>query len=335
MRRMLFVATALIVFLCSCDREEKPQTPSAHRGVYHWKTTYNPTDWEKQWMKDHQVDKLYIKLFDVDAGRNANEPDWKMVPVATTVFKQKLPQDMEVIPVIYITVDAIRALDAESCSWGDKERYAKLIVKRIDDMMVEHYGGAIREVQLDCDWTRQTERVYFMLVRQVKYLLHKRGITLSGTLRLHQLREVQFPSTDDMGNTNPIPFDRCLLMCYNTGRLQDRHTDNSILDFDDVKPYLRQYHLDSLPRTDVAYPTYGWGVVFNKDGSFKTLLNSQDLSGQSSKHVREEWGEPREIKKTQRALPILDSVHTTILYHLDSLNLSRYSYEDIEEFYSR
>jgi hypothetical protein len=96
-----------------------------------------------------------------------------------------------------------------------------------------------------------------------------------------------------------------------------------------------QYHLESLPRTDVAYPTYGWGVAFNEDGSFRTLINSQWIPDKSNKQIRVEWGEPREIRKTQRALPILDSTHTTILYHLDSLNLSKYSYEDIEEFYSR
>lgn len=331
-RIMLFAFTALLFLGCNTHTgQEQP----AHRGIYHWKTTYNPTEWEKQWMRDHKVDKLYVKLFDVEAGSKVHEEDWKMVPVATTVFKQKLPTEMEVVPVVYITMDAIRALDAGSWGWGDEVQYAKLIVDRIDDMMAEHYEGTIREVQLDCDWTEQTERTYFWLARKVKELLHKRGIALSGTLRLHQLREVQVPTTDHWSGTDSIPFDRSLLMCYNTGRLQDRHTDNSILDFGDVRPYLRQYSLDSLPRTDVAYPVYGWGVAFNEDGTFKTLLNSKWMPDKSDRNVRVEWGEPREIRKTQRALPTLDSDHTTILYHLDSLNLSRYSYEDIEEFYSR
>ena len=86
---------AATLLLTACGDKTKPQTPSAHRGVYHWKTTYDPTDWEKQWMKDHKVDRLYIKLFDVEVGEKAGEPDWKMVPVATTVFKQKLPKEMD------------------------------------------------------------------------------------------------------------------------------------------------------------------------------------------------------------------------------------------------
>lgn len=242
---------------------------------------------------------------------------------------------MEVVPVVYITVDAIRALDAYYYNWSDKERYARLIVKRIDDMMAEHYDGTIHEVQLDCDWTQQTEHVYFMLVNSVKELLHDRDITLSGTLRLHQLREVEFPTKNEYGYSDSIPFDRSLLMCYNTGRLQDRKTRNSILDFDDVEPYLKQYYRKVLPRTDVAYPTYGWGVQFSESGYFERLVNSHSMPMSTEKILREEWGEPREIRKTQNALPTLDSTHTTILYHLDSLNLSKYSYEDIEAFYSR
>ena len=335
MYKAILITAISLVFLCSCSGEYKPQTPSAHRGVYHWKTTYDPTDWEKKWMKDHGVGKLYIKLFDVEVGEKAGEPDWKMVPVATTVFKQKLPSDMEVVPVVYITVDAIRALDAYYYNWSDKERYARLIVKRIDDMMAEHYDGTIREVQLDCDWTKQTEHVYFMLAKEVKSLLHDRDIILSGTLRFHQLREVQCPTKNDLGYSDSIPFDRSLLMCYNTGCLQERKTKNSILDFDDVEPYLKQYRSGSLPRTDVAYPTYGWGVQFSESGYFERLVNSHSMPMSTEKNLREEWGEPREIRKTQNALPTLDSTHTTILYHLDSLNLSKYSYEDIEAFYSR
>ena len=327
------MAVALLV--TACGDKPKPQTPSAHRGVYHWKTTYDPTDWEKKWMKDHGVGKLYIKLFDVESGDNAGEPDWRMVPVATTAFKQKLPGDMEVVPVVYITVDAIRALDAYYYNWSDKERYARLIVKRIDDMMAEHYDGTIHEVQLDCDWTQQTEHAYFMLAKEVKSLLHDRDIILTGTLRFHQLREVQCPTKNDLGYSDSIPFDRSLLMCYNTGCLQDRKTKNSILDFDDVEPYLKQYRSGSLPRTDVAYPTYGWGVQFSESGYFERLVNSHSMPMSTEKNLREEWGEPREIRKTQNALPALDSAHVTILYHLDSLNLSKYSYNEIEDFYSR
>ena len=337
MKRLTVIGVIALLLLSACNGAFRQNAPSAHRGVYHWKTTYNPTDWEKKWMKDHKVDRLYVRLFDVEAGENVDEPDWKMVPIATTKFVQQLPKDMDVIPVVYITLDAIRAIETNYWSNEYVERYAKLMMKRIDDMMAEHYEGTFREVQLDCDWTEKTEYTFFSLALEMKELLHERGMTLSGTLRLHQLREVEHPVKKDSyyRNADSIPFDRSLLMVYNTGSLQNKNTKNSILDINDVMPYLKQYNADSLPRIDVAYPVYGWGVEFNKEGLFKRLINSSDMPEQSNDSVRVEWGEPTVIHQVQGRMPVLDKQHTTILYHLDSLNLSRYSYEDIETFYSR
>ena len=319
----LGIIAATLLIVCSCGQGNRQ--PS-HRGVYHWKTTYAPTDWEKQWMADHHVDRLYIKLFDVDAGTKAGRDDWKMVPVATTQFHEPLPAKMDVVPVVYITVDAIRQLGDLQWNWELKNMYASLIVKRIDDMMLDHWSGTIREVQIDCDWTGQTEQTYFDLVKAISDKLHQRGITLSGTVRLHQMQDIE---------RQDHPFDRALLMCYNTGSLYSRETRNAILDFDDVRPYLRQYKSNTLPETDVAFPVYGWGVEYRKDGTFCRLIHSSDMPESSNDSVRVEWGQQKDICETQSALPLLDADHTTILYHLDSLNLSHYSYEDIETFYSR
>ena len=351
-RQLTTFLVIVILALCSCGHKENLKTKvvaPAHRGIYHWKTTYDPTEWELRWMEEHRIDRLYVKFFDVAPGAENGYDDWAMVPVATTRFERPLPRDMEVIPVVYITVDAIRAL-AESYDFG--RNYAELLVKRIEEMTKEHYGGKVKEVQLDCDWTSQTEDVYFALCRHVRKLLHERGITLSGTVRLHQLRQLEQPKekederdevyVSDMYDTgrDGIPFDRSLLMCYNTGRLQNSKTKNSILDYNDVKPYLAQYSQNELPNCDVAYPVYGWGVEFDTTGNFSRLINSHSLSDTTTMNshdrmIREEWGEAAEIAKTQKALPKLDKEHTTILFHLDSLNLSKYSHDEIEAIYSR
>ena len=220
--------------------------------------------------------------------------------------------------------------------------YAERIVERIHDMLAFHYDTTgssshyISEVQLDCDWTESTRKTYFELAEEVQRRLKKHNIILSSTLRLHQLKE-----SEDTDIT--MPFDRTMLMCYNTGRLQDYHTANSILDFDDVKPYLKQYKGKILPHTDIAYPVYGWGVAFDKEKKFTHLINSHNLDevqntqvqNNTTVHIREEWGKTKEIAKVQKALPSHDNTYTVILYHLDSTNLSNYSYEEIESFYSR
>ena len=338
MKQLTLLLAFVLLASCHTNKGKDPAAP-AHRGIYHWKTTYNPSQWERDWMKEHKIDRLYVKLFDVEPGAKHGYDDWSMVPVATTSFRQKLPKELDVVPVVYITVEAIRALE-QSSDYNLSSRYAEMMVTRIERMMAEHWGGTLKEVQFDCDWTWNTRDVYFMLCQRVKSILHEKGIRLSGTLRLHQLSQVgyDYESEDD-----EIPFDRSLLMCYNTGRIGDANIKNSILDFNDVTPYLKRYKKDFLPCCDVAYPVYGWGVAFDEEGYFVRLINSHTLAeGNAWKEapvrqaaIREDWGEAEDIVKTQTALPMLDNKHTTILFHLDSLNLSKYSHEEIETFYSR
>ena len=119
--------------------------------------------------------------------------------------------------------------------------------------------------------------------------------------------------------------------------LQNQLSRRNLNDFQRVEMVRKceQYHSDNLPRTDVAYPVYTWGVDFDDEGKFVRLVNSQQIIEEKCHNLRVETGEPDEILQTQSALPTLDTAHTVILYHLDSLNLSKYSYEDIEAFYSR
>ena len=329
---MLAAALLLLCVLASSCRRDTVD-PSL-RGIYHWKTTYNPTSWELRWMQKHHVGRLYVKFFEVVPNTYADF-DLVLMPQATTRFLQPLPAGVDVVPVVYITADGIKALS--SALYADTaacRRYAELIINRIEAMAADNGGTGpasglsqpltLREVQLDCDWTARTRQAYFLLAAEVRRLLHANGTALSGTLRLHQLAE-----------QHEAPFDRCLLMCYNTGRLQDPSTHNSILSYSDVEPYLRQYGADSLRGADVAFPVYGWGVEFNDEGGFVRLVNSADLPRHGAPGLREEWGTRREIMLTKRALPHLDSLHAVVLYHLDSLNLSKYSNREIEEFYSR
>ncbi|MBR1644788.1 MAG: hypothetical protein IJ684_05430 [Bacteroidales bacterium] len=308
------LCAAVCISLLSCQSHPLvDDTSPSHRGVYHWKTTFNPTKWERDWMQRHGVDRLYVKLFEVNAGYRFDADDWLLRPEATTRFLQPLPQEMEVVPVVYITVDAIRALDGGGVP--AETQYASLVVERVWAMMEEHWGAPPHELQVDCDWTQSTRSTFFSFAHRLRAEVHKRGAELSGTVRLHQLK-------DDM-----IPFDRKLLMCYNTGRLQDPKTHNSILDYDDVRPYLRGLDTTLLRDYDMAWPAYGWSVRFDKKGHFLYLGEPR-----KGKHCRVEWGEPEEVLRVKNALPKM-SGNTVILYHLDEVQLKHYSDEDIEAMY--
>lgn len=306
-RIVLFVLVALA--LVSCSGGDEPL-----RAIYHWKTIFNPTQYELQWLRDHRVQRLYLRLFDVDV--YDNDDYGNAAPIATTRFLQPLPDDMEVIPVVYITNEAMGRM------WG--YRVAELIAERVEKM-ADCNGFELKELQVDCDWTERTRSDYYYFCRSLRECLHEKGVRLSSTVRLHQ---VDTTLAD-------LPVDGKVLMLYNTGDLRSPRTANSILDYSDVKPYLRRIDASMLDSMDFAWPVFGWGVAFDANGRFQRLVPSSALaSDTSSASLREEWGRVDDIQRVQRRLPARGR-HTTILYHLDSLNLSKYTYDEIETIYSR
>ena len=120
----------------------------------------------------------------------------------------------------------------------------------------------IHEIQVDCDWTESTQVSFFKLCEVLRDMLHKDGIKLSATIRLHQLKK-ECP-----------PVDCGVLMLYNTGSLYNPD-GNSILNYKDVEPYLKTELEYALP-LDFAFPVYSWGIWMRK-GEFKSILTRQIL----------------------------------------------------------
>ena len=88
----------------------------------------------------------------------------------------------------------------------------------------------------------------------------------------------------------------------------------------------------------MAYPTFGWTVNF-KDGQFTGLThgtNPDSLSYGPRETFRIETSEISEILKVKtladRAAE--NPPHSNIIYHLDSMNLSKYTFDEIERIYS-
>lgn len=324
-KHFLFLCTAvvLVLLLVSC-KKENPQPP-AHRGIYHWKSCFDPSKWEWDFIRDHKIDKLYIRLFDV-VPNWVWDSDLHVYPAATTMFRQPLPADIEVVPVVYISDDAINKI------WGEQRcsKYGALILERVDKMMTCQGRGDYKELQLDCDWALSNREEYFNLCEFLHKKLKERGVKLSSTVRVSQLTDESLHSMD---------VDRLVLMAYNTGNIRKQDTKNSILDTNDMAPYLQRMKKLSVP-ADVAYPLFGWGVAFDDAGRFERLISWENLPPEGNrKNIRVERGEKAQIVSAQKRLaPMLpdgDNDRTTILYHLDSANLINYSYEEIEDFYSR
>lgn len=308
--------------------------------MYHWKTEFNPTDEEWRLMRRHSVSRLYVKMFDVVYD---SDFDCEIVPIATTTFKQKPQDGVEIVPCVYITVDAMRRIYAEMLS----KKVADLIINRVLNMVDYNELGEVKEIQFDCDWTASTRDNFFALCEAAKNMLEKKGIALSVTIRLHQLSRSCPPAHSGM------------LMLYNTGALKSSKTQNSILSYDDVELYLKN-NTYKLP-LDFAYPAFSWFVWFRGD-DFQALISEVDVSnkvlyenvrdniyevkkdhdckGQQLRKgdiLRYEASDVDEVMRVKYAVErqIKNSNYSVAIYHLSSKDIKKISEDEINNIYDK
>lgn len=301
--------------------------------IYYWKTTFCLTPHDRAFLERHNVGTIYLRLFDVDYDMRRQMP----VPVATTRFDGKVPRGVQIVPVVYITTASLDSM---------RHHYADLY-DRIRAMAKRNGFEDFRELQLDCDWTSSTRSTFFHLCKNIRSLAQKDGVTVSATIRLHQL-----------GAEAP-PVDKGVLMLYNTGSIYNPDTENSILSRKDAEPYLKGRKAYPLPLS-VAYPTYAWGILL-RDNTFAAILHHTDYSDTTlyrpakgntyevvkdhyleNKHlgkgdvVRLEHSDMKEITAVQGLVrSSLQEPTRIILYHLDSLNLSKFSEQEIDSIYRK
>ena len=332
----LLATTALLALAaCSHDRGVRQPVPS----VYYWRTTLSLDSAERAFLARHKVGRMYVRYFDVVMR------DGRPMPNATLQFQDTVPQGIEVVPTVFIV---------ENCLRHGLDSVAGLLVDRIVQMNETNDLPAPREVQIDCDWTRNSQEAYFAFLRHVRQLLARRGMRLSATIRLHQLA------------MEPPPVDEGALMVYNTGDATRGGDHNPILDYRDVEPYLRYVADYDLPLC-AAYPVFGWQLLFSGQ-EFKAILRNGNLqdttlfrrlqgneylvlqsrdnpvqsdAGDQSAwmsagdHVRVWQPSAREVERVARALgeqrPELN--RQVIIYHLDNKYLNQYDNQFYETIY--
>lgn len=280
--------------------------------MYYWKTTFDIDSTEVAFLEAHNIKRLYVRMFDVATEQDFLNGTTEIVPIATTKFVSEMPAGVDIVPVTYITIEALRAMN------GKEDEFAPLIVERLLAMASYNNCGDIREIQLDCDWTASTRNSYHRLCELVKSELVAQNIKVSVTIRLHQMQET------------PPPAHRGVLMLYNTGALKDPNTYNSILHIADVKPYLRKTSY-KIP-LDYAYPVYGWGVKFNND-KFVSIVSSEDSTVMDNEHIRYERATFAEILEVKGLVEenFGKPASGNILYHLDTKQLENYAHNEIDQ----
>ena len=340
------VAVLFALLFVGCKGQGLHEYPrNACNSIYYWRTTFNVTEAEQQFITHHNVNRLYLRLFDVDMSKRNLWETLSPQPIATIQFpdsanlSQVMQQVDECVPTVFITLHALKQIP-----WHEANDYAQKICTRILNMCSYHgFRDKVHEVQIDCDWTETTENTYFHLLDEMRDILHTQGIILSATIRLHQLR------------TKVPPVDRGVLMLYNTGALKHPETKNSILSYVDAMPYLKRINY-SLP-LDYAFPNFGWGVWF-RNNDFQAILHQQDYSDENlyeqtdSTHyrviknhyneghwlmygdiIRKEISDMAVIEQIKQHLPLSEK-NSIIMYHLDEKNLQNYSNYETTTFYS-
>ena len=298
---IIFLLLALCI--CSC----RPNNTETVRSMYYWSTTFRIDSTKQAFIDEHHITRLYVRYFDIVMNKH-HEPQ----PNATIRFESVMPDSLDIIPTIFITPD---------CMMQPTGDLADKILQRILQMNETHDIMNVSEIQIDCDWTPKSQQHYFEFLAQLRGKAQKHGLTLSTTIRLHQLA-LKAP-----------PVDRGILMMYNTGDHTDIHCELPILDPETAAPYLRHLRSYSLPLA-TAYPLYRWDIVF-RGSRYVGILHFEDefpvLPGDS---IVTRVPTPDIILKARQLInrQRRQANEETILFDLTNHNIKRfkpYEYEKI------
>jgi hypothetical protein len=244
----------LLALACACTCAP---APAPHRAFYWWRTSFDPSPAERRALAAHHVDRLFVRLFDVDAepAEDAPKPLGRL-----SITPGAMPPDVELVPVVYLRERTLRHLGPAGPS-GLAQRVHGEVAR-----MVRAAGRPVREWQLDCDWTDTTREAYFAFLRALGERAKADGVTLSATIRLHQVKYRE--------RTGVPPVGRGTLMFYNMGEIGPGR--RAIFDRDAAARYLDRLEAYPLP-LDVALPIWSW-TVHLREGRVEGLMQATDGS---------------------------------------------------------
>ncbi len=326
-------------FLLSCSHKAE----HVERAFYYWKSGYNySTEKETQLLRNLEVQKLYVKFFEVEKNDVMGN-----IPVAKTSFSIYDIDSLSLVPTVYIRNEVFK-----NCTHGSLDTLADNVNFLINKYCGNYTFSRLKkplEYQMDCDWTPSTKDNYFYFLKKIKQISEKQ---ISCTLRLYPYK---YP--DKMGVP---PVDKAILMCYNLINPLEDHSRNSIFDIDEFSAYLKTK--DDYPlHLDIALPVYSWIQVYQNNHFTKVLYTNTKAIKSILKPDKPLWynverdtvindfylrrGDKVKVEEVttetlQKAIEqikkhvALDKNITVSLFHLDEQQLSRYSNEELKDFYT-
>ncbi len=252
----------LFVFLLGlvACRDSKKET-----AFYYWKTRYSLNEYEKKALEKMDVKRIYLRAFDVDL------VDWHSKPVGVMLWKDAPQPAWDYIPVVFIRNQVLKERQYNPDQLDDEQKKGLQILAANIWKLVrsswQSQGLAVKELQIDCDWTRSTRMSYFYLLEAIR---KEAGVPLSATLRLHQLR--------DRDSCGIPPVSSTVLMCYNMGNMTDIESRNSIIDHRVLQQYMKGHAV--YPKSyALALPLFKWKLLFRRQKMVGIVhrLSDEDL----------------------------------------------------------
>ncbi|MEZ4937594.1 MAG: hypothetical protein R2799_08370 [Crocinitomicaceae bacterium] len=316
------------------------QPQQIKRSFYYWKS------YDFEWQGEHQkflnqlnVDKLYVKFFEVEP--NAS---YKAIPIDKTTLNLNGKSKMEIVPTVYVQNQAFKYYTQENVA-ELAENIWFLVQKRLESNFNK---TLIREIQIDCDWTKTTKEVYFELLRQIKMKSH---LDVSATLRLYPYKYPEIMGVP--------PVDRVMLMCYNLTNPVKNKSINSVLDVEEFGKYVIEKSSYTIPM-DYVFPIFEYKLLY-RQGDFQGMIYSDDIQiDQVAEPVSKLWYEVQqdtvidriwfrkgdwikwerveeyEIRKVMDLVEDkmkFDSLTTISFFHLDERIMNKTYYENLDYLY--
>lgn len=336
-RIKLFFSLSLIIILhISCQNKE----PSV--GFYHWKTTYKRDTLTQQMAQELKSNTLFVRIMDIDFTDGGIEP----IPISPISFEQTIDQNQELVPVVFINQRIFKELDSLQI-----RGLAHKVIPFISEKVKQGGKDIFKELQIDCDWTKSSRDKFFYLLEYLQTIPELNEVTLSSTLRLHQVKNIQ--------SSGIPPVKRATLMCYNMGNLRQFGDHNSILNQKDLTTYLSGTLKDYPLELDIALPLFEWFVafrdhqyigiskhvdkidldnksLFTKNPKTELYILNQDLQKANLKKgdvIRHEFISKEQLMATAKFLnkELKGKEKRIIFYHLAPEVISNYSYADLQE----
>ncbi len=227
----------------SCKKNSEPNTQIS---FYYWRSNFNLSAQETECLKYNESKSIYLKYFDV-----AKE-DGIVKPVSIIQFSKK--PELKIVPVVFIKNDVFAKSNKQQV-----DTLVNNIEKLITQINLKN-NISITQIQFDCDWTENTQQLYFYFLEQFGKQIHSKKI--SATIRLHQIK-YKF-------KTGIPPVNTGVLMFYNMGKISG-DTLNSIYSKEITEKYISYLENYPLPLT-IALPIFGWGIQ-SREGHVINLLN--------------------------------------------------------------